>query len=173
MAIPRLAGALIKKLALPQSAGEWALEVGPEVLFAGFAGASLPEGTPLQDRLLIAAEDLTLGLGGSIGGRVAGAGLGQGFSSGARRGLNSEGLKQAMSMGAMAGGMAGGMGVPMLAPRPFAAHLQAKAEQQMAAEQAARDQGIFEQGLMASAQYMADSPRVQGIDGVLAQLYGA
>lgn len=168
MAIPRLAGALIKKLALPQSAGEWALEVGPEVLFAGFAGASLPEGTPLQDRLLMAAEDLTLGLGGSMGGRVLGAGVGGRLANGSVSKMAS-----AMGTGAMAGGMVGGMGVPMLAPRPFAAHLQAKAEQQMAAEQAARDQGIFEQGLMASAQYMADSPRVQGIDGVLAQLYGA
>lgn len=167
MGIPRLAGALIKKVALPQSAGEWAMEVGPELLFAGMAGASLPEGASLQDRLLMAAEDLTMGLGGSMGGRVLGAGIGGGLNRGSVGKMAS-----AMGTGAMAGGMVGGMGVPMLAPRPFAAHLQAKAEQQMAAEQAARDQGIFEQGLMASAQYVADNPRVEGADQLLMQLYG-
>lgn len=165
MAVGRLAGALIKRAALPQSAGGWLWELGPEVLFAGMAAASLPEGTPITDRLMMAGEDGLLGAGGSIGGRLAGAAIGSRFGRGSRAALAS-----AIDQGALAGGMIGGMGVPMFAPRPFADSLRRKAEEQMGAEQAAREQAIYEQGMLSSQ--IAHSPRVIGTDQLLMQLYG-
>lgn len=163
--VGRLAGSLIKRAALPQSAGGWLWELGPEVLFAGMAAASLPEGTPVTDRLLMAGEDLLLGAGGSIGGRLGGAAIAGKINGGSMRGMAN-----AMDQGALAGGMIGGMGVPMFAPRPFADGMRRKAEEQMGAEQAAREQAIYQEGLLASQ--IANSPRVIGTDQLLMQVYG-
>lgn len=164
MAIGRLAGSLIKRAALPHTAGGWAFELGPELLFAGMAAASVPEGTPMMDRLMMAGEDFVLGAGGSLGGRLGGAAIGGKLGRSSARAMTS-----AIEQGAMAGGMVGGMGVPMFAPRPFADHLRRKAEEQMGAEQTARDQAIYEQGMLAS--HLANSPRVNGIDQMLMQVY--
>lgn len=164
--VGRLAGSLIKRAALPQSAGGWLWELGPEVLFAGMAAASLPEGTPVTDRLLMAGEDLLLGAGGSIGGRLGGAAVGSRFAN--RK--STQAMTSAIEQGALAGGMIGGMGVPMFAPRPFADGMRRKAEEQMGAEQAAREQAIYQEGLLASQ--IANSPRVIGTDQLLMQVYG-
>lgn len=77
----------------PNSPGEFALEVLPDVLGAGMVMATLPEDLAQQQgRLMPGLEELGWGLAGSLGGRAAGAAIGS------RLGGNAH-------LGAMIGGM--------------------------------------------------------------------
>lgn len=144
--------ALLRRNALPEGPGNWALEVGPDLGIAAIVGAT--SGNPL-----LGLEDGVLGLGGSFGGRAAGALIGG--MVGGRRGA---------ATGAMVGGITGGFGVPMLAPRPIADGWRREEEARLLAEQQLREQGIFEQGILAGAQRLATGPRVQTADALAAQL---
>lgn len=144
--------ALVRRNVVPEGLGGWALEVGPDLGIATIVGAT--SGNPL-----LGFEDGVLGLGGSFGGRAAGALIGG--MVGGRRGA---------ATGAMVGGMTGGFGVPMLAPRPIADAVRREEEERLLAEQQLREQGIFEQGIMAGAQQIAAGPRVQTADEIAAQL---
>lgn len=166
--IPRLAGALIRRAIMPRSAGAIALETAPDVLGAGFTMLSAPEGTPMLDRLLIGAEDLTLGLGGSLVGR----GVGGAAAARLNRGAPMRDMAEAIESSAGVGGMIGGMGGAMFGPRPIYGGMQARMEEEMRRKQEERERGIFEQGLMSAAEGVASSPRVEGLDQLLAGYYG-
>lgn len=142
------------------------MEFAPDALGSAFTMMSLPQGTPIQDRLLVGAEDLALGVGGSFGGRFAGG------MAGALAGGKPMQVRGAMRSGAGIGGMAGGMGAAMFGPRPFYGGIQARLEEQARLEQEQQMQGIFQQGIMAGAQDFAQEPRVIGIDNLLSTLYG-
>ena len=79
----RLAGDALKaignalKFIKPTSSGEALMRFGPEILYAGLAAGSAPEGTPLAQRLLVGGEDLAIGLGPSALGQLGGYGLGR------------------------------------------------------------------------------------------------
>lgn len=165
--IPRLAGALIRRAVMPRGAGAIAMEVAPDLLGAGFTMLSAPQGTPMLDRLLIGAEDLTLGLGGSMIGRVGGGALAGRFNTGSMKRMH-----EAIESGAGMGGMIGGMGGAMFGPRPFYGAMEQRMQEQLRKEQEAREQGIFQQGIMAAAQNVADDPRVIGADNLFGGLYG-
>lgn len=167
MGLGRLAGALLKRSVLPQGAGAIAMEFAPDALGTAFTMMSLPQGTPLQDRLLVGAEDLALGVGGSLGGRALG-GLGNGMLN---RG-SMQRMAGAIESGAGMGGMAGGMGLAMFGPRPMYDNIQKRLEEQARQQQEAQMQGVFEQGLMAGAQQLGQGPRITGIDNILSGFYG-
>lgn len=166
--IPRLAGALIRRAIMPRGAGAIALEVAPDMLGAGFTMLSAPEGTPMLDRAAIGAEDLALGLGFSFAGR----GIGGAAAARLNRGAPMRKMADAIESSAGMGGMIGGMGGAMFGPRPIYGGLQARLEEEMRRKQEERERGIFEQGLMSAAEGVASSPRVEGIDQLLAGLYG-
>jgi hypothetical protein len=115
-------GGLLKQI-LPQSAGEWALRLGPEAGFAVIGAAMAPEGTALQDRIALGLEDLAIGTGSSFLGSAAGnAGGRMLFRAGTP---NREArLAQAMTFGDIAAAP-----LPMLAPRPIANSVYEKALQ--------------------------------------------
>lgn len=161
MSIARFAGTVLKRAVLPRGAGQIAMEFLPDALGTGFTMMSLPEGTPLQDRMLVGAEDLTLGVGGSLGGR---------FLGGAAGGVLGRGMR--MQTGAGIGGMAGGMGLAMFGPRPIYDGIQQRLQQQAQQQQEVQMQGVFEQGIMAGAQQLGQGPRVTGIDNILSGFYG-
>lgn len=110
-------GELLKDI-LPQSKGELALRLGPEVGFALIGAGMAPEGTPLSDRIALAAEDMLIGAGSSFLGSGAGRAVGEvlypaaKFSNKAER---AEKLSQAMTAGDILAAP-----LPMFAPRPIA-----------------------------------------------------
>lgn len=163
MAVGRFAGKALKNAFIPRGAFNVATEVLPDILGATFAAASI-DADPGR-RAGVFLEDLLLGVGGSFGGRALGA-LGGLATHGRVRGPRS--LRTALESaerGAGIGGMVGGYGAAMLGPRPFLDRLRAEEMERMSAEQRAREQAIYEQGLLAST--LAGSPRVQGIDQLL------
>lgn len=163
MGISRLAGQALRNAVIPRGAGSIALEFLPDVLGASLTAASI-DGDPGQ-RAGLFLEDLLLGVGGSFGGRAIGA-MGGLATHGRVRGPQSlRTALQSAETGAGIGGMAGGMGLAMLGPRPFLDRLRAEEMERMSAEQRAREQAIYEQGLLASS--LAGSPRVQGFDQLL------
>lgn len=172
MSIARFAGAVLKRAVLPRGAGQIAMEFLPDALGTGFTMMSLPEGTSLQDRLLVGAEDLTLGVGGSLGGRFVG-GMAGGLLHQRGKGGILGGVQRAHTIrsGAGIGGMAGGMGLAMFGPRPIYDGIQQRLQQQAQQQQDAQMQGVFEQGLMAGASQIAQGPRISGIDNMLAGFY--
>lgn len=97
----------LKDMAMPANALEGALEYGPNALGAVMMGALAPNG----ERLPVGAEDLAIGLVGSIGGRALGGGIGKALKL------------QAGSQAAGAARLAGSMGLEMplafLSPRPL------------------------------------------------------
>lgn len=173
MSIARFAGTVLRRAVLPKGAGHMAMEFLPDALGAGFTMMSLPEGTSIQDRALVFAEDSVLGVGGSLGGRLAG-GVGGGMLH--RRGKGGifggvHARANAMEAGAGIGGMAGGMGLAMFGPRPIYDGIERRLQQQAQQQQDAQMQGVFEQGLMAGAGQIAQGPRITGIDNMLAGFY--
>lgn len=163
MVVGRFAGKALNKALIPSGALNVATEVLPDILGATFAAASI-DADPGR-RAGVFLEDLMLGVGGSFGGRAIGA-MGGLATHGRVRGPQSfRTALQSAQNGAGIGGMAGGMGLAMLGPRPFLDRLRAEEMERMSAEQRAREQAIYEQGLLASS--LAASPRVQGIDQLL------
>lgn len=68
---------LLKQALIPEGdnkAVQYALRYAPDALYAGMAALNAPEGVDLGTRLGIAAEDLALGLGGSVLGQTSGLG---------------------------------------------------------------------------------------------------
>ena len=104
---------------LPQSKGEWALRLGPEAGFALIGVGMAPDGTPLGDRIALAAEDMLIGAGSSFLGSGAGRAVGDVLypaskfaGNGAERAAK---LSQAMTAGDILAAP-----LPMFAPRPIA-----------------------------------------------------
>ena len=104
---------------LPQSKGEWALCLGPEAGFALIGVGMAPDGTPLGDRIALAAEDMLIGAGSSFLGSGAGRAVGDVLypaskfaGNGAERAAK---LSQAMTAGDILAAP-----LPMFAPRPIA-----------------------------------------------------
>ena len=164
MSIARLAGTVFRRGLLPLGAGQAAMEFLPDGLGTIFTMLSLPEGTSIQDRALVAAEDSVLGVGGSLGGRLLGGMAGGAMGKGMAR-------RAGIRRGAGIGGMAGGMGLAMFGPRPIYDGIQQRLQQQAQQQQDAQMQGVFEQGLMAGANQIAQGPRISGIDNMLAGFY--
>lgn len=110
-------GDLLKDI-LPQSKGELALRLGPEAGFALIGAGMAPEGTPLGDRLALAAEDMLIGTGSSFLGSGVGRAVGGAlypaakFANPAER---AQKLSQAMTAGDILAAP-----LPMFAPRPIA-----------------------------------------------------
>lgn len=110
-------GELLKDI-LPQSKGELALRLGPEAGFALIGAGMAPEGTPLSDRIALAAEDMLIGAGSSFLGSGAGRAVGGAlyptakFTNPAER---AQKLSQAMTAGDILAAP-----LPMFAPRPIA-----------------------------------------------------
>jgi hypothetical protein len=111
-------GDLLKDI-LPQSKGELALRLGPEAGFALISAGMAPEGTPLSDRIALAAEDMLIGAGSSVLGSAAGRGAGE-LMYPASKYLKdpterAKKLSQAMTAGDILAAP-----LPMFAPRPIA-----------------------------------------------------
>jgi hypothetical protein len=167
MGLERFAGYALRKALVPQGLANLAWEFGPDLAFAGLTAAAQPEGTSLQDRLLVGAEDFALGgLAGSLGGRAAGAATSLALSQGQRRLQRLDAAEHAAGMG----GMIGSMVVPTFAPRPIAEGLRAQEEEKMSAAQRAREEDIYNQGLLAST--LANNHHVQDIDWLISQVNG-
>lgn len=117
----RLTDALQK--ILPQTAGEWALRLGPEAGFALIGAGMAPQGTPLEERFGMGLEDLFIGAGSSILG--SGLGLAGGKALYGRSGsdkaakLGKELYEQKLSQAMTAGDILAAP-LPMFAPRPIA-----------------------------------------------------
>ena len=111
-------GGLLRDI-LPQSKGELALRLGPEAGFALISAGMAPEGTPLSDRIALAAEDLLIGTGSSFLGSAAGRGVGEVLYPASKYLKNpaerTEKLAQAMTAGDILAAP-----LPMFAPRPIA-----------------------------------------------------
>lgn len=117
----RLTDALQK--ILPQTAGEWALRLGPEAVFALIDAGMASEGTSLGERVGTGLEGLFIGSGSSILG--SGLGLAGGKALYGRSGsdkaaklgkdLYERKLSQAMTAGDILAAP-----LPMFAPRPIA-----------------------------------------------------
>ena len=136
---------------LPQGAGGWALEVGPDLL--GAAAATAYAGP------VAGIEDAVLGLGGSAIGRMAGSALAYNM---ARLGKSSPTAMRAMvQQGAGIGGMAGGMGAAMFGPRPFTDAIRQQQQEDLLAQQQIRDNWLLSQA--------AASPAIQNYDALLSQ----
>lgn len=129
-------GRLLKEALVPEGdnkAVQYAVRYAPDALYAGLSALMAPEGTDLGGRLGIAAEDLALGLGGSV--------LGQATGLGAAKALRGKKLTQAdRDIAATMGDLVVSAPINMLAPRPmFDAALQ-KAYQREKEQEAARSE---------------------------------
>ena len=110
-------GGLLKDI-LPQSVPELALRLGPEAGFALIGAGMAPEGTPLGDRLALAAEDMLIGAGSSFLGSGVGRAVGGALYPAAKftdRAERAQKLSQAMTAGDILAAP-----LPMFAPRPIA-----------------------------------------------------
>ena len=83
MSVARFAGPALKALKgilVPRTAaggvayGQLAARYAPDVLYSGLSAAMLPEGATTGERLGVAAEDLGIGLLGSLAGQTMGGG---------------------------------------------------------------------------------------------------
>ena len=93
----------IRRAALPQSVGEWGMELAPELLSAGLTYATLPDDAP---RLQAAAELMGYGVGGSMLGRLGGGGLAQLRTRGMRPRAEQALTDRYSGIGGMVGGFA-------------------------------------------------------------------
>lgn len=128
-------GRLLKEALVPEGdnkAVQYAVRYAPDALYAGLSALMAPEGTSLGGRLGIAAEDLALGLGGSV--------LGQATGLGAAKALRGKKLTQGdRDIASTMGDIVVSAPINMLAPRPaFEAALQ-EAYKREADQAAARD----------------------------------
>lgn len=92
--------------------GQLAARYAPDVLYAGLASTMVPPGVSGAERLGIAAEDLGIGLLGSIGGQALGGGAAR--LAGRRLKLTPDQVATAGTMGDLLVGAP----VNMFAPRP-------------------------------------------------------
>lgn len=113
----RLTDALQK--ILPQTAGEWALRLGPEAGFALIGAGMAPEGTSFGDRLGLAAEDMLIGTGSSFLGSGLGRLGGKAIYGSQAEKLGKELYEQKLSQAMTAGDILAAP-LPMFAPRPVA-----------------------------------------------------
>lgn len=108
-------GRLIKEALVPDGDNrtmQYAVRYAPDALYAGLSALMAPEGTDLGGRLGIAAEDLALGLGGSV--------LGQTSGLGAAKALRGSKLTQRdRDVAATVGDLVVSAPINMLAPRPM------------------------------------------------------
>ena len=105
--------------------GQLAARYAPDLLYSGLASTMAPAGATGAERLGIAAEDLGIGLVGSVLGQIAGGGAGKMRFAG--KGLGSEG----QAMAATLGDVLVGAPVNMFAPRPvFEGVVQRQLQQQ-------------------------------------------
>ena len=114
----------------PSGTTDAVLRFGPDLFFAGMAGAMAPEGTPLGQRALIGLEDGAIGLGGSLL-------LGGGARAAARK-LQQTRMPDLSDARIDQIGMAGdmlAMPVNVLAPRPAFQHALEQAFESQGAQQ--------------------------------------
>lgn len=134
---------------MPKGAGNWALELAPDVL--GAAAATAYAGP------VAGLEDLALGLGGSFGGRMAGGGLAYGLSR--LSGASPAQMRRAVQQGQGMGGMVGGMGLAWFGPRPFTDAMRREQQEQLLAQQQAEQHYLLSM--------VAGSPTLQNYDALL------
>ena len=159
MASPRMAmglknlGALLRDI-LPQSKGEWALRLGPEAGFAVIGAGMAPEGTPLSDRIALAAEDMLIGAGSSFLGSGAGRAVGEALYPAAKYAGKSAERAQKLSQAMTAGDILAAP-LPMFAPRPIASGVyeramegQSKREQEQLVAQ--EEERLMQEALLSS-----------------------
>lgn len=104
---------------LPKTKGEWALRLGPEAGFALIGAGMAPEGTPIGDRIALAAEDMLIGAGSSFLGSAAGRGVGGVMYPESRFAKNPQERAEKLSQAMTAGDILAAP-LPMFAPRPIA-----------------------------------------------------
>ena len=106
---------LLKQALIPEGdnkAVQYAVRYAPDALYAGLSALMAPEGTDLGTRLGIAAEDLALGLGGSV--------LGQTSGLGAARLIRCKKLgPDGRNLASTAGDLLVSAPINMMAPRPI------------------------------------------------------
>lgn len=147
-------GAEVGGLIRPHNPGEWAMELGPDLL--GGLAATAYAGP------IAGVEDLALGVGGSFGGRFAGGALMYGLAK--MRGVSPDVMRQMVGQGIGAGGFAGGFGLSMFGPRPFT-----EAQRRQQEEEYLNQQALEQHRLLGMA---AGSPTLQNYDALLSQLVG-
>lgn len=152
MSVARFAGPALKALKgilVPRTAaggvayGQLAARYAPDLLYAGLSSAMLPQGATGGERLGVAAEDLGIGLLGSV--------LGQGLGGGAARLAGKRLSQEGRDLVATMGDLMVGAPVNMLAPRPMfesainrISEEQYKKQQQQEAAQAQMTQEMSE-----------------------------
>lgn len=94
--------------------GQLAARYAPDLLYSGLSAAMLPQGATGLERAGVAAEDLGIGLIGSLAGQLGGAGTARLASRMAGKKLGQEGADLAATMGDLLVGAP----VNMFAPRP-------------------------------------------------------
>ena len=108
----------IKKILIPTNEagkvayGQLAARYAPDLLYSGLSATMLPAGATGAERLGVAAEDLGIGLLGSLGGQLVGGGAAR--LAGRKLGMGRE----AVDMAATAGDLLVGAPVNMFTPRP-------------------------------------------------------
>lgn len=137
---------------MPQGAGGWALELGPDLL--GAAAATAYAGP------VAGVEDAVLGIGGSALGRMAGSALAYKMSHLSKSSPSA--MRAMVQQGAGIGGMAGGIGAAMFGPRPFTDAMRKQQEEEFLAQQQLREHWLLSQA--------ASSPAVQNYDALLSQI---
>lgn len=151
---------------MPSSALDWALEFGPDALYAGFAAASMP-GASTEERLGIGAEDFAInGLVGSFGGRLAGGALGLALS----RGKSGRARNAAIRSAAGTGGFIGSLGMGFSGIRPYYNSVADRLAEEQSALYQQQQESLLQQGIAMGSQQIAASPRVAGAGSLLDQL---
>lgn len=169
MRFPGLAMRSLKEaqhFGVPKTLGEAAMRVGPDALFSTMYAATVPDdyANPLEKAGLFTEDFLTQSVPG-----ILAAGLG---GAAARR----LGMGTRMA-GQIAGGldMAASLGFPMVAGslglRPMSHTLDERAKKNAELQARMDREGIFQQGLQAGANQFAQTPLIQGLDGMTG-LYG-
>ena len=92
--------------------GQLAARYAPDLLYSGLSATTLPPGATGMERFGVAAEDLGIGLLGSLGGQLLGGGAAR--LAGRKLGMGREAVDLAATMGDLMVGAS----VNMFAPRP-------------------------------------------------------
>lgn len=134
---------------MPRNGAEWAMRLAPEALgaVAGYAYGGVPG----------AAEDLALGLGGSVLGALAGGSGAYGASR--LLGQSRRARQQLMNSAAGIGDMAGSMGLSMFGPRPVTDSIRRQQQEELIAQQQAEQHRLIS--------LVAGSPTIQNYDALL------